>query len=95
MSSWPSSNVLWQFNRQNTKREVRNQMDNDDVSNSNEVNNNGTELDREEMRGDLDRRQVIEDVSRELARIGDHFQAMYTSSWHLGMERLGHHGRGN
>ena len=52
-------------------------------ANFNDVNNNGIERNREELREDAGRRQVIEDVSRELAIIGDNLQAMYTSGWHV------------
>ena len=71
----------------------RQQMDsNNGGGNPNDINNNGMGRNREELRRDAERRRVIEDVSRELAIIGDHLQAMYTSGWHFGQVGLEHDG---
>ena len=66
-------------------------MDSNNVDgNSNDINNNGMGRNREELRLDAERRQVIEEVSRELAIIGDNLQAMYTSGWHFRQVGLEH-----
>lgn len=62
---------------------------------TNEINNNNAERNREALREDFARRQVIEEVSRELARIGDSFQAMYTPSWLLELRETDRQDRGN
>ena len=71
---------FYQFNSQHRRRE----MDNFVPLNNNDINNNnGMERNRAEIEEDPERRRVIEDVSRELARIGDSLDAMFTSIFDL------------
>ena len=73
---WPSMDSFYQFSLRQRRRE----MDNFAPLNNNDVNNNnGLERNRAEVEEDPERRRVIEDVSRELARIGDSLDAMFTS----------------